>query len=66
MVGIASTKIALAVAAVAVVVTAIDPSPEVRQKWDDKCKASESLFFKFFDSEDFADMRLESGQMYCK
>ena len=43
MIGLTLAKCALWGAAIAVLVKAVDPSPEVRQKWDDKCKASEYI-----------------------
>lgn len=42
MIGLTLNRCALAIVVAATLANAVDPSPEVRKKWDDKCKASES------------------------
>ncbi|KAK7957962.1 hypothetical protein PG988_012810 [Apiospora saccharicola] len=40
MVGLTLNRCALALVVAATLANAVDPSPEIRKKWDDKCKAS--------------------------
>lgn len=41
MVGLNLNQCALALVVAATLANAAEPSPEIRKKWDDKCKASE-------------------------
>ncbi|KAK8060664.1 hypothetical protein PG996_010594 [Apiospora saccharicola] len=51
MVGLTLNRCALALVVAATLANAVDPSPEIRKKWDDKCKAkSGQLYYMLFDT----------------
>ena len=55
MVGLTLNRCALALVVAATLANAVDPSPEIRKKWDDKCKASESCSNRYMVNQSDAN-----------